>query len=511
MTDQLETVAEAARLAALPEVEALRAAGRVAWEPQDGSQRTFLRSPVFETLYEGTRGPGKTDALLMDFAQHVGQGFGKWWRGILFREEATQLEDVVAKTARFFARIFPTAKFLGGGVNKWKFATGEELLLRHIRVPKDYWKYHGHEYPWIGFEELTNWPFADCYESMMSCCRSSAPFPNMPRKLRATCNPYGVGHGWVKRRFIDPAPRGKVIRDKQGRARVAIHGSIYENKILLKADPDYLKNLKALTDKNKRKAWLKGSWDIVTGGILDGCWDRERHVLKRFVVPHGWRVDRAFDWGSSRPYAVGWFAESDGLPFNPETGMTPTEGQPSISFPRGSVIMVGELYGVERDQNGAAIPNAGTRETNREICQQLRKREQQLRQVVLKLQGDVLAGPADTSIFDVVNGDSYAAEMARHGVRWEPAYKGRGSRVQGWERLRDMLREAAKAKPEAPGFWVTEDCVEWQRTVPTLVRDEKNPDDVDTSQEDHCGDMTRYRILKNPAQAGGVINLGWAH
>jgi len=67
--------------------------------------------------------------------------------------------------------------------------------------------------------------------------------------------------------------------------RVYLHGTIYENKILLDADPDYLKNLEGITDENKRKAWLYGDWDITAGGALDDLWDRNIHVLKPFRIP----------------------------------------------------------------------------------------------------------------------------------------------------------------------------------------------------------------------------------
>src|SRR6185437_8471143 len=121
---------------------------------------------------------------------------------------------------------------------------GEELLLRHMKGPDDYWNYHGHEYPWIGWEELTNWPTSECYESMFACSRSS--YDGMPRKYRATCNPYGRGHAWVKARFVDPAPAGVVIRETGKPERVRIHGQLTENTHLAKADPEYLAKLQAI-------------------------------------------------------------------------------------------------------------------------------------------------------------------------------------------------------------------------------------------------------------------------
>jgi hypothetical protein len=143
---------------------------RRVWAPQPGSQLAFVSCPIDEALYEGTRGPGKTNALLFDFAQHCGRGFGPHWRGILFRETYKQLEDVLSKCKEWFYPAFPGIKWLGSkDAYYWKWPTGEMLYLRHFSKPDDYWNYHGHEYPWIGWEELTNWPTLDGYESMKTC------------------------------------------------------------------------------------------------------------------------------------------------------------------------------------------------------------------------------------------------------------------------------------------------------------------------------------------------------
>ena len=187
------------------------------WAPHAGSQTLFLACPIFECLFEGTRGPGKTDGLLMSFAQYVGVGFGPAWRGILFRETYKQLVDVVTKTKRWFRLFFPKARFLESHADyKWVFPDGEELLLRVGVKEDDYWDYHGHEYPWIGFEELCNWGSLAFFEMVQSCCRSSQP--GMPRMIRATTNPFGRGHALVKERYqISDDPRenaGRVIRDR---------------------------------------------------------------------------------------------------------------------------------------------------------------------------------------------------------------------------------------------------------------------------------------------------------
>jgi hypothetical protein len=449
----------------------------IVWAPQWGSQMDFVQSPIFETLYEGTRGPGKTNALLLDFCQHVGQGHGKAWRGILFRQNYPDLADVVAKSQEWIPRAFPTARFNESNYT-WKFADGEELLLRYMEKVKDYDHYHGHEYPWMGWDELTNWPDAKCFSKMKACCRSSRK--GVPRKLRATANPHGPGHHWVKARFIDPVPRGVVMTDKDGNQRVAIHGHMSENRYLLEADPDYANRLRSATedDPELAAAWVDGSWDVAAGAFFGGVWSAPHHVLKPFAIPAGWTIDRAFDWGESSPFSVGWWAEADGGPAIMADGSQRT-------FPRGSLIRVGEWYGCV-----AGRPNTGLNLTSSQVGTDILKIQRE------RWPGRVIKpGPADSSIFDVRDGHCIADEFKKVGVTWTAANKGPGSRKNGWSLMRERFGAAKRHPMEKAGLYVFEDCREFIRTVPMMPRDEKNPEDVDTKSEDHIGDETRYRVL----------------
>jgi hypothetical protein len=462
---------------------------KAAWAPQPGSQVAYLTCPVFEVLYEGTRGPGKTDTLLMDFAQHVGQGFGREWRGIIFRQTYKQLEDIANKTLKWFPMIFPDAKFNSGSYT-WRFADGEELLLRYFERPADYWNYHGHAYPFIAWEELTSWATDECYTSMFSCSRSTQV--GMPRKYRATTNPYGPGHNWVKRRFQLPQMRGRIIRDsmRMGEVeppRVAVHGNIYENKILLNAEPDYIQKIMA-SAKNPAmaEAWLKGRWDITSGGMFDDIWDGSVHAIQPFdfdAIPKGWRIDRSFDWGSSKPFSVGWWAESNGEPIH-------LPNRKPIGTVRGDVIRIAEWYGWTGQRN------EGLRMLATEIAQGIVDRENDW-----GLAGRVKPGPADTSIFDTENGVNIAEDMGKKGVRWEKADKSPGSRKQGWEVIRKMLRGANPEElgpRENPGLFISTACDQFLETVPSISRSEKDPDDIDTAGEDHIADEARYRLRKKP-------------
>lgn len=458
------------------------------WAPQYGSQLAFLNAtPIFEVLYEGTRGGGKTDCLLMDFIQHVGKGYGREWRGIIFRQTYPQLSDIINKTEKWFRQIFPEAKY-NKVDHKWTFPDGEELLLRHMKRPDDYWNYHGHAYPWIGWEELCNWPNDQCYKVMMSCCRSTNP--NMPRCYRATTNPYGVGHNWVKSRFRLPHARGQVIRDslKDGvyePPRVAIHSSVHENEILMHADPDYINKIRASArNPAELAAWLYGSWDIIAGGMFDDLWDSNQHVVPSVPlhrIPKGWKIDRSFDWGSSKPFSVCWWAESNGEPFEYNGHV--------YGKVRGDLYQIAEWYG----WNGTR--NEGLRMLAIDIAEGIRDRENDW-----GISHRTQAGPADASIYDDVNGNCIATDMQKMGVRWQPADKSAGSRKHGWELLRGLMKGAKQPElggiREQAGIFFMNNCQQTLETLPVLPRSDKDPDDVDTEAEDHIADAIRYRVRK---------------
>lgn len=465
------------------------------WAPQPGSQEAFISCPVFEALYEGNRGGGKTDVFLMSFAQFCGKDLGPAWRGILFRQTYKQLGDVITKTKQWFKQIFGDSVSFNEQKTTWTWPGGEELLLRQMKDPADYWNYHGHSYPWIGFEELTTWPTDECYTRMMSVCRSSSS--KVPRMFRATTNPYGVGHNWVKARFNLPLPPdaivGPVIKTMEAGEelpdRVAVRSSLFENKVLLHADPKYITTLRAsATNEAQLKAWIEGSWDIVAGGMFDDVWGGHCRVPD-FKVPATWRLDRSFDWGSSKPFSVGWWAESDGSP---------------LVFPGRTMHTVkGDLFRVREWYGWKGKPNEGLRMPAQEIAAIMREKE------LAFFDGRrVRPGPADSSIFDssTATGTSVAKEMQAGKIRWTKADKSPGSRINGWQRMRTLMKNARPPKDgtprEHPGLFVTESCTQFLRTIPSLPRDDRKMDDVDTDAEDHIGDETRYKVYRSSGRFG---------
>ena len=525
----------------------------VAWRPLPGSQQLAIGCPCDEILYHGTRGPGKTEAQLAFFLARVGRGYGRFWRGIIFDRGYKNLDDIIAKAQALIPKVFPGARFLSSKSDlKWKFKGGEELLFRHIKKPGDYRSYHGHEYPFIAWNELTSFPTSELYDVMKSCNRSSfSPYehspgllaedkrilkecaaldepippqtsarllPDLPLSIFATTNPHGPGHSWVKRYFIDRSPPGvpvrfetKVFNPRTQKdeiittTRVHIFGSYKENKYL---DPKYVATLSAIKDPNKRAAWLGGDWSITSGGALDDLWRASVHVLPRFILPDAWRLTRSHDWGSSHPFSVGFWAVANG-----EEVVLPTG---KVFCPqKGSLIRFSELYGVDtvRDQLGQLVPaygtNKGVRASAREVARRVKEEEEELR-----LDGwigsNVQPGPADGQIFNVNESGTHtiAAKMAEEGVEWYAADKSAGTRKHGLELLRIALDNALQG--EGPGLYVMDNCSAFIETVPGLPRDEENLDDVDTTAEDHVYDDVRYMLLDNKPVFCGSVEVALA-
>lgn len=536
---------------------------RIVWEPLAGSQTLAMSCPAHIILYHGTRGPGKTDSQLMRFRRRVGQGYGRHLRGIIFDREYKNLDDLVSKSMRWFPEFKDGARFLSSKSDyKWVWPSGEELMFRTVRRPQDYWAYHGQEFPFIGWNELTKYPTDDLFESMMSCNRSSFRpedypqyfagdvydatgqmvacdpqsqfarefmLPEIPLEVFATTNPFGVGHNWVKKRFMvtedgKAIPPGVITaktthvfnprtqkEEDVSKYTCHIFGSYRENKYLA---PEYIADLENIKDPNKRKAWLGGSWDVVSGGMFDDVWDEQIHMVRPFTIPHNWRLDRSFDWGSSKPFSVGWWAESDGSDVQLADGRW-------VSTVRGDLFRIAEWYG------WTGKNNQGLRMLAKDVAAGIIERELQM-----GIYGRVAPGPADNSIWDVENGNSIAADMGGKirledgrqykGIQWTRSDKSPGSRITGWEKVRTYLSDAkAKVVPdprdptrmivlprEAPGLFAFTNCRQYKELFPILPRDEDEPDDVDTDSEDHIGDEVRYKLLSQNTGARSGKTVG---
>jgi hypothetical protein len=444
----------------MPRSESPVRAPRLVWYPQP-KQHALISCPVEDVLFGGARGGGKTDGLAGDWLAHA-QRYGPAARGLFFRQSYPELEEVEQRLQEIFPAIGGTWQ---AGKRTWQFTGGARLRLRYLLHEKDAQNFQGQSNSWIGGDELGNYPTPKIVDLLRATLRSPV---GIPCYFRGSANPGGVGHGWLRARYVDPAPpmtpfavtetiAGETITVK----RCYIPSTLEDNALLVRNDPGYWQRIVASAGGNEAliKAWRYGDWDVVAGGMLDDVWDARYHVVEPFDIPTTWRIRRAFDWGSSKPFSCGWWAHSD--------GETPV-GSLARVYLKGTRFRIHEYYG----WNGK--PNEGLRMTNTEIARKMKAIED-----ASPYHGRIEAGPADSSIFDVVNGVSIAHEIATQGISFKPAQKGPGSRRQGWQVLRQLLKASTRWPMEEPGMFVFNTCRQFLRTVPVAPRDPADSDDID--------------------------------
>lgn len=430
---------------------------------------------------------GNSDSLLLSFAAGVDRGWGKAYRGILFRKEFGDLDDIVRKVETIFPKIwgdrFRFLKSKSEYTATWD--TGEALLLRNLPNEDAYREYHGHSYVWIGFEELTQWPDDKAYRLMFSCARS--PTAGVPVVgIRSTSNPYGIGHNWVKKRFRLPQGFGKVIRRPGEAPRVAIQSDLRENFVLLHSNPNYPNLIRqAASNPAQAKAWLHGDWNVTTGGMFDDVWDAQVHIIPNIApssFPPGWKLNRSYDHGQSRPFCVLWWAESNGEPIHLPDGRV-------IGQVAGDLVLFAEWYGTTGE------PDEGIRMSARAIGTGILDRQRDWR-----VSNRVRPGPADNEIRTRDSrgtNRSPADDMEDVGVLWTESDKSPGSRSRGYQMIRGRLTAAKPSYDgtrDYPGMFVCERCVHWIELVPPAPRDPQDQDELPKKYEDHPVDCTRYRL-----------------
>jgi hypothetical protein len=431
------------------------------WAPQPGPQTEFVRSEEFEVVYGGARGGGKTDAALGDFALHAAK-IGENARGLLVRRTRTALEPTIELARQIFAPV--------GGVwreakSRFEWPSGAVIYFRHLDNDADADLYQGHSYTRVYVEELTQFPSPRPVDKLKATLRSAA---GAPCGFRATCNPGGAGHNWVKARYIDPGPYKTVWED--GLSRIFIPARLADNPKLADADPLYVSRLRQTGSAELVRAWLEGDWSVIEGAFFDG-WSL-KNVVKPFAAPAFWTRIRAFDWGYAAPFSVGWWAVASD-PFQAEGAV----------IPRGAMVRYREWYG--------SAGGRGLRLTAEQVAAGILEREAGER---------ISEAVADPSIFRQDGGPSIAERMALAGCMFRPADNTRVGLVgalSGW----DQMRARIAGDEHGPMLYVFDTCRDFIRTVPVLQHDPARAEDLDTNAEDHIADETRYACLSRPLAA----------
>lgn len=254
-------------------------------------QQAFIDSQAFETLFGGAAGGGKSYGQLVDGLLYALK-YPKS-KQIIFRSTFADLEKSLIRTSM---DLYPLSiADYNSSKHTWKFKNGSIVDFGYIQYEKDVYQYQSAEYDVIRFDELTH--FTEfMYTYMISRCRGANPYPKC---IKSSTNPGGVGHNWVKERFIDIGAPNVIhtckLETGETTTRIFIPSFVQDNKFMLTYDPDYIKRLDALPEK-ERRALKYGDWDIFDGQFFTE-FKRDIHVIEPFEIPKDWYIYFVMDYG----------------------------------------------------------------------------------------------------------------------------------------------------------------------------------------------------------------------
>ena len=358
------------------------------------------------------------------------------------------------------------------------FPNGSMIFFQYCENAKDVERLQGTEVDVLFIDEATHQP-KENYDKMKACVRGVNDFP---KRIYLTCNPGGVGHMWVKRLFIDR----QFTNSENPEEYTFIKSLLTDNKALMEQDPDYITQLQELPPK-QRAAWLDGDWEVYEGQFFSefrerpdmalaekaGCTlsmeelyaaGRYTHVIEPFDLSsggcRGWSIFRSYDFGFGRPFSCGWWA---------------------VDY-EGTMYRIMEYYGC------TGTPNEGVRMNPDMQFKEIARIEREHPW----LKDRRITGVADPSIWDASRGESIAETAERYGIYFDP---GDNARIPGWMQCHYRLQFDNEGYPR---MYVFSSCENFIRTIPLMQHARTNPEDLDTSLEDHICDDWRYACMSRP-------------
>ncbi len=406
-------------------------------------QGKFIKADADEVLFGGAAGGGKSYGQLIDAFVYAMKYAGS--KQILFRRTFPELEKSIIRTAQILyprevSRYHKTE-------HSYTFINGSILDFGYIDSESDVYKYQSAEYDVIRFDELTHFT-EQMYIYMISRLRGANDYP---KSMKSSTNPGGIGHTWVKERFIDIGQPNVKHETTEG-SRIFITSKVTDNKYLLEKDPKYLQRLQNL-DERDRKALLEGCWDI-TEGLFFSEVKRDLQIISAFDIPKEWNRYFVMDYGLDMlaGYLVavstaGWCYVYRELYEGKDSG-----GEGLIVSAAAERIK--ELIGADKIQRYFAPPDLWNRQKD--------------------------------------TGKSIAQLFSERGV---PLTRAQNDRVQGWFALRELLRECndESGKPAAR-LRIFSNCINLIRCITSIQVSDKNPNDVALQPHEltHSVDAMRY-------------------
>ena len=422
-------------------------------------QMEFFRARKKYVIFGGARGGGKSWAVrwaaVMLCVKHPGL------KVLIMRRTYPELLENHINPLK--AALYGAARY-NSVEHEFRFPNGSRIKFMFCGRDDDLMKIQGHEYDVIAIDEATQMT-EDQIKQIAACVRGANDFP---KRMYLTCNPGGPGHQYIKRL------KDRKFRDGENpEDYVFIQSLVTDNPELMKKNPDYIEQLRALPPK-RRAAWLYGDWDVFEGQFFEEFRDdpehyldkKYTHVIEPFEPPAGWKIYRSFDWGYAKPFSCAWWAvDYDGVAYR-----------------------ILELYGCKQD-HGEDIPNEGVKWIDEKIFGEIARMEREHPW----LRRRKIQGVADPSIWaGAENGNSRYDVAVKNRVYFE---KGINDRIPGWMQCHYRL---AFDENGYPMMYVFKNCRAFIRTIPLLCYDEHVAEDLDTDQEDHVADEWRYLCMLNP-------------
>ncbi len=402
-----------------------------------------------------------------DHPFHIPWGSSMGW-ALHLRRTRPMLEPSVQRAHRMFKHIDPGAQWNENKMT-WTFRSGYRYQFGHCHDYNDWENFLSFEFDIILFDELVQFE-EEQYDQISSRLRSSDQVLAKQLKIRSMSNPlmskrtgdnFSIKDpNWVRRRFVDPAPEGKVyltrelkMNDGSIRKHQAIYmpATLYDN-----PDKEFVEQYEQTLQGMKphiRQALLYGNWYATAGAYFGDSWNPQLHTCEPFKIPSEWPKFRSMDWGFRLPGIVQWWALD----------------------PDGTIFCFRELK--FRDMVDSAVADA------------IKQIETGLG--LWKNGKSTLSGPADTQLWEQ-RGDSAkskAAIMAEKGVMWTPADK--RSRLRNAELLDARLRDH-DGGTSTPGIVFFKTCQEIIKLIPAVQTSDKNSEEPADGNDDHALDATLY-------------------
>lgn len=406
--------------------------------PPNERQKLFLTATERFVAYGGARGGGKSWAVRQKAKLLAANYPGI--KILIMRRTFPELQEnhILPLTIDLagVARLSKTERV-------FEFPNKSRIRFGYCDSESDVGQYQGQEYDVIFIDEATQ--FTEfMYDHIRACNRGINDFP---KRIYLTCNPGGVGHGWVKRLFIDRQYKpGENPQDYR-----FIPAKVYDNEALLQSDPQYLANLESLPE-DLRRAWLEGDWNVFAGQYFTE-FRTAKHVCEPFEIPGHWRRYVSLDYGLDM-LACYWSA-FDG---------------------RGRGYIYRELY-----QPNLVVSDAAAR----------------IRALTGNEPVSAFFAPTDLWGRSAETGISQAERFAKCGV---PLAKVRQmDRVSGWMSVKEWLKEA----DGEPSLQIFSTCPNLIRCLPLLLHDQHRPNDCAAEPHEitHAPDALRYLLAGRPARA----------